>query len=180
MLYLEETRQQSRLTKFLTLRQSLASLDRSSQTFEQLQALRRQLSTVSEHDLLRLTRLGKDIITVSIEMILCVVHQIGQTNVQTPTLESMIAYIRSLIHNRSAHMRQSLPGYLLISWYELSDLLTSLRNEPELRITKRKVRQLIDVADDTAAWAYKHLTSSHSHGEEVGFIDRSSIPYTNE
>jgi hypothetical protein len=149
-------------------------------TLEHLQTMRGILSALNESDIETSTHFGKEFMMITTSLLLRVVNQIGQTNVQTPTLESIIAYIRSLIHTRSGHMRQTIPGPLLISWYDLSNLMSAMQNEPELRMTNKKAQQVLDVAHDTAAWAYKHLTTERSNDENMGFIDRSSIPYTYE
>ncbi|CAF1321045.1 unnamed protein product [Rotaria sordida] len=194
-IYLVEARQQSRINKFLTLRKSLTTMAQSSSLnkehkqndiyeitniFENLKTMRSELLALNQSDTDSATQFGKEIAIIITDLLLRVVHQIGQTNIHTPTLESIIAYIRSLMHTRSEHMRQTIPGSLLISWYELSHLMSSMQNEPELRITNIKARQLIDVARDTAAWAYKHLTTERLTNERIGFKDRSSLAYTYE
>ncbi len=192
--YLEQVRQQSRVNKFLTLKESITSITRSLSSdteqqdhiseipnvLENLKTKHAVLSSLDESDVENATKIGKEIMMIITDLLLRVVHQIGQTNVRTPTLESILAYIRSLMHTRSAHMRQTILGSLLISWYELSHLMSAMQNEPELRMTKKKAKQLIDIANDTAAWAHKHLSTELSNNDQIGFIDRSSIPYTYE
>ncbi|CAF0773202.1 unnamed protein product [Rotaria sp. Silwood1] len=194
-VYLEEARQQSRINKFLTLRESLTTMAQSSSLnkeqkqndiyeitniLENLKTMRSVLLTLNQTDTDSATRFGKEIAIIITDLLLRVVNQIGQTNVHTPTFESIIAYIRSLMHTRSEHMRQTIPGPLLMAWYELSNLVSLMQNEPELRITNKKARQLIDVALDTAAWTYKHLTTKRLCNEQIGFKDRSSMTYTYE
>jgi hypothetical protein len=191
--HLEEVRQQSRINKFLTLKKSITSMTQllSSNTeqdhiheitniLDNLKIKRVILSSLDESDTENATKFGKEIIMIITDLLLRVVNQIGQTNVRTPTLESILAYIRSLMHTRSAHMRQTIPGPLLITWYELSHLMSSMQNEPELRMTNKKARQLINIAHDTAAWTHKYLSTELPSDDQIGFIDRSSISYTYE
>ena len=194
--YLEELRQQSRINKFITVKESITSMARSSissikereqenlnqitDTLQQLKTTRKTLSELETSDVESATHYGRDLMLITTDILLRVVKQIGQTNVQTPTFESIIAYIRNLIHSRSAHMRQTIPGPLLIAWYDLSQLISSMQNEPELRITIRKAKQLLDTAHDTAAWAFKHLSTELSNAADIGFVDRNSTPYTYE
>lgn len=197
MIYLDEIRQQSRIKKYNALQESLSTMSQSSSSslnkeqreehlveianiLDNLKTMRNVVLISKESDIENTTQFGKDIIMITIDLLLRVVKQIGQTNIQTPTLESLIAYIRNLIHKRSAHMRQTIPGLLLISWYELSQLMTFMQNEPELRITIKKVQQLIEIAHDTAIWAYKHLSMEHSIPDQIDFTDRNSIRYTYE
>jgi hypothetical protein len=156
------------------------NLSQIKDTLEQLNTTRTTLLEFQDSDIDSATQYGRDLMLITTDILLRVIKQIGQTNVQTPTFESIIAYIRSLIHTRSAHMRQTIPGPLLIAWYELSQLISSMQNEPELKITIKKTRQLLDIAYDTAAWAYKHLSSERLNTEHIGFIDRNSTPYTYE
>jgi hypothetical protein len=147
---------------------------------ENLKTMRSTLLTLNECDIESATQFGKEIMMMTTNLLLRVVKQIGQTNIQTPTLESIIAYIRNLMHSRSAHMRQTIPGPLLIAWYQLSHLMSAMQNEPELKITNKKATQLLDTACNTAAWAYKHLSTNRLNDDHIGFIDRSSMPYTYE
>ena len=55
-----------------------------------------------------------------------------------------------------------------------------MQKELELRITIKRAKQLLDIAHDTAIWAYKHLSTERTNNDQIGFIDRSSIPYTYE
>jgi hypothetical protein len=195
LTYLEEVRQQSRINKFVTLRESLTTMAQSSSlsdieqqkilsevtnTLENLKTMRAILLSLKESDIESATQFGKDTMMIITELLLHVVKQIGQTNIQTPTLESIIAYIRNLIHTRSAHIRQTIPRPLLIAWYELSQLISAMQNESELRITIKKAKQLLDIAHDTAAWTYKQLSTKYSNTDPIDFIDRNSIPYTYE
>ncbi len=197
VIHLEEVRQQPRMNKFVASQESLTTMAQSSSSssnieqqqenlseiadkLEKLKNMRATLLTLKESNIEDATQFGRDIMMITSDLLLRVVKQIGQTNVQTTTLESIIAYIRNLIHTRSAHMRQSVPGPLLIAWYDSSQLMSALQKEPELRITIKKARQLVDVAHDTAAWAYKYLSTEYSNTDQIGFIDRTSIPYTNE
>jgi hypothetical protein len=77
-------------------------------------------------------------------------------------------------------MRETIPSPLLVTWYELSQLMSSMQNEPELKITVNKAKQLLEIAHDTAAWAYKHLSTEFSDADQIGFMHRNSIPYTYE
>jgi len=147
---------------------------------ENFKPTRAILLTLEESDVESATEIGKEIMITTNELLLRVIKQIGPTNVQTPTLESIIVYIRNLIHTRSAHMRETVPPSLLISWYEVSQLMSSMKNEPELRITIRKAIQLLDIAYDTATWAYKYLSIERSNNDQIGFIHRNSIAYTYE
>lgn len=156
------------------------NLSEISNTLENLKTIRGILLTLKESDIEGATQFGRDIMMITTDLLLRVVKQIGQTNIQTPTLESIIAYIRNLIHTRSAHMRQTIPGTLLIAWYELSQLMSSMQNEPELRITIKKARQLVDIAYDTAAWAYKHLSTERSNTDQIEYIDQNCIHDTYE
>jgi hypothetical protein len=156
------------------------NLSQITDTLQQLNTTRTTLLELEDSDIESATQYGRDLMLITTDILLRVVKQIGQTNVQTPTFESIIAYIRNLIHTRSAHMRQTIPGPLLIAWYDLSQLISSMQNEPELRITIRKTRQLLDTAHDTAAWAYKHLSIKRSNTEHISFIDRNSTSYTYE
>jgi hypothetical protein len=156
------------------------NLSHITDTLQQLNTTRTTLSELEATDIESATQYGRDLMLVTTDILLRVVKQIGQTNVQTPTFESIIAYIRNLIHTRSAHMRQTIPGPLLIAWYDLSQLISSMQNEPELRITSRKAKQLLDTAHDTAAWAFKHLSTELLYTEHIGFVDRNSTPYTYE
>jgi hypothetical protein len=196
--YLEEVRQQSRINKFLTLQTSLSNIAQVSSSnkeeeeqqqesiheitniLEKLKTIHSTLLTLNESDIESATRYGKEIMIITTDLLLRVVNQIGQTNIRTPTLESIIAYIRNLIHTRSAHMRQTIPGVLLIAWYELSHLMSSMQNEPELKITNKKARHLLDTANNTAAWAYKHLSTKRLNDDHIDCIDRNNIPYTDE
>jgi hypothetical protein len=193
IIHLEELRRQSRINKVITLRESLTTMSQSSttkqkeenlieikNTLENLKIMRIILSTLEESDIETATQFGKKIMMITTDLLLRVVKQIGQTNIQTPTLESIIAYIRNLIHTRSAHMRETIPSPLLVTWYELSQLMSSMQNEPELRITVNKAKQLLEIAHDTAAWAYKHLSTEFSDADQIGFMHRNSIPYTYE
>ncbi|CAF2483908.1 unnamed protein product [Rotaria sp. Silwood2] len=195
-VYLEEAQQQLCMNKFLTLRESLTTMAQSSSSLnkeqkhndiyeitnilENLKTMRAVLLALDQSDTDSATRFGKEIAAIITDLLSRVVHQIGQTNIHTPTLESLIAYIRSLMHTRSEHMRQTIPGPLLMAWYELSNLMSSMQHEPELRITNKKARQLIDIALDTAAWAYRHITTERLSNEQIGFKDRSSMAYTYE
>lgn len=156
------------------------SLSHINDTFEHLKSTREILDELNDTDIENATQLGRDFMIITTELLLRVVKQIGQTNVQTPTFESLIAYIRNLIHTRSAHMRQTTPGPLLIEWYTLSRLMSSMQLEPELRITKTKAKQLFDITHNTAAWAYQHLSNELPNQNQIGFVDRTSTPYTNE
>ncbi|CAF0883532.1 unnamed protein product [Adineta steineri] len=192
--HLEQVRQQSRINKLVKIQESLTNLTQSSSNKEEqqeniqeittisenLKSIRSILLTLNEFDIEVATQYGKEIMMITTNLLSHIVKQIGQTNIQTRTLESIIAYIRSLMHTTSAHMRQTIPGSLLIAWYELSNLMSSLQKEPELKITNKKALQLLDIAHNTAAWAYKHLTTTRSDDEQIGFIDRNSIPYTYE
>ena len=156
------------------------SLSHINDTFEHLKSTREILDELNDTDIENATQLGRDFMIITTELLLRVVKQIGQTNVQTPTFESLIAYIRNLIHTRSAHMRQTTPGPLLIEWYTLSRLMSSMQLEPELRITKTKAKQLFDITHSTAAWAYQHLSNELPNQNQIGFVDRTSTSYTNE
>jgi len=196
LTYLEEVRQQSRDNKFIELRESLTTMAQSSSsdieqqqqkilsditnTLENLKTMRAIVLSLKESDIESATQYGKDTMMIIAALLLHVVKQIAQTNVQTPTFESIIAYIRNLIHTRSAHMKQTIPAPLLISWYDLSQLISSMQNEPELRITIKKAKQLLDIALDTAAWTYKQLSTKSSNTDDIDFIDRDSISYTYE
>ena len=191
---MEEQRQQTRINKFIALQEALTMMARPSlvsetnqeslseinHIIEHLKTTRELLSGLNDSDTENATQLGKDLMTITTELLLRVVKQIGQTNIQTPTLESLIGYVRSLIHTKSAHMRQTIPGPLLIEWYALSRLMSSMQFEPELRITTKKAKQLLDITNDTAAWAYQYLSNQDPNKNQIGFVDRNSTPYTNE
>jgi hypothetical protein len=147
--------------------QKQENISEITNTLEKLKIMR---VTLKESDIETATYVGREIMMITTGLLLRVVHQIDQMNIQTPTLESIIAYIRSLIHTRSAHMREVIPGPLLIAWYDLSYLMSSMQHEPELRITKKKATQLVDIAQDTAAWAYKYLSTVYSNVDNIGFI----------
>ena len=187
--YLAQVRQQSRKNQLLTFRKSLTAISESSSytqidcithASDQLHNIRARLSAVDELDLDSVTALAKETIRTISQLLSDVIDHLGQTNVRTPTLESSIAYLRSLIHTRSGNMRQMLPGFLLIAWYDVSQLMSSIQNEPGLRVTKEKAEQLLSIAHQTAAWTYKQLTMERSSDPPTGFIDRGSIPYTSE
>lgn len=164
----------------MTNKQRQNDIQEIANILENLKNMRAVLSSLNESDTECASRLVKDIAMIIYNLLLRVVHQIGQTNVNTPTLESVIAYIRSLMQAKSQHMRQTIPGSLLMAWYEISNLQSSMQNEPELRITNKKGKHLIDIARDTAAWTYKHLTTELSVDSNIGYKDRSSIAYTYE
>ena len=189
MAYLAEVRQQSRRNQLLTFRKSLTAISDSStyaqidcitRASDQLHTIRTRLSAVDELDLDSVTGLAKETIRTISQLLSDVIDHLGQTNVRTPTLESSIAYLRSLIHTRSGNMRQMLPGFLLVAWYDVSQLMSSIQNEPCLRVTKEKAEQLLIIAHQTAAWTYKQLSVERSSDLCTGFIDRGSIPYTYE
>ena len=46
---------------------------------------------------------------------------------------------------------QTIPDSLLIAWYELLTLTSSIQHETELSTTYKKVLDLLDIADLTAA-----------------------------
>lgn len=194
-IYLEEIRQRSRINKSLSLRESLANMAHSTSLnsshiqkdineithiLDNLKSMRAALSPLSESETEFATQCAGEITVIITNLLLRVVNQIGQTNVLTPTLESILAYIRSLMHTRSEHMRQTIPGHLLMAWYDLSNLMTSMQNEPELRITNRKARQLVNLAIETATWTYKHLTTELVTDGHIGFVDRINELYTYE
>ncbi|CAF2165359.1 unnamed protein product [Rotaria magnacalcarata] len=149
-------------------------------TLETLQTMRAILFALNPSETRIATQVAKDIAMIVTDLLLRVVFQIGETNIHTPTLQSIIAYIRNLMETRSKHMRQAIPGPLLIAWYDLSDLLSFMQNEPEIRITNKKARQLIDLAFDTAAWACKQLTTELLDRNKIGFKDRNSVTHTSE
>jgi len=149
-------------------------------TLDNLRTTRAIIYALKDSDIESATQFGRDTILIITNLLSRVVTQIGQTNVQPPTLESLIVYVRNLMHTRSAHMRQTVPTALLIAWYEVSQLMSIMQNEPEVRITARKSKQLVEIAYDTAIWTYKQLTIQSANGNSIDFIDRSSIPYTYE
>lgn len=194
-IYLDEISQQSRIKKLLALRESLTTMAQTSSskadqnqkditdltdTFETLKSMRAILLALNPSDTHSATQFAKDITMIITNLLLRVVFQIGQTNVHTPTLQSIIAYIRNLMDTRSEHMRQTIPGTLLTAWYDLSDLMSFMQCEPEIRVTNKKARQLVDLAFDTAAWTYKHLTTELLDRDKIGFKDRNSLTYTSE
>ncbi|UJR37192.1 hypothetical protein I4U23_029900 [Adineta vaga] len=191
IIYLEQVRQQSRLDKMLTLQKSLTDMIQSPSNkgqqheilhiSEDLKTIHSTLLTLTDFDIENATRYGKEIIMIIINLLYYVITQIGQTNIQISTLESMLAYIRNLIHTRSVHMREITPGSLLIAWYELSHLMSIMQMESELKITNKKAIQLLNIANRTVAWAYKYLSTEWIDDlDDIKYIDRHSIPYTYE
>ncbi|CAF3506994.1 unnamed protein product [Rotaria socialis] len=194
-IYLDEINQQSHIKKLLALQESLAKMAQTSSskinqnqkditnvtdTLETLKTMRAILLQLNPSDTRRATQFGKDITMIVTDLLSRVVFQIGQTNVHTPTFQSIIAYIRNLMETRSKHMRHPIPGSLLIAWYDLSDLMSFMQNEPEIRITNKKATQLVDLAFDTAAWTHKHLTTELIDHDKIGFKDRNSLDRTSE
>lgn len=151
-----------------------------SDILECLQTTRAILLALNPTDTHSATQFAKDITMMVTDLLLRVVHQIGQTNVCTPSLESVIAYIRSLMDTKSGLMRQTIPGTLLNAWYDLSKLSSFIHSEPELRVTNKKAKQLVDVAFETANWAHKQLTAEALNCDQIVFKDRGSMQYTNE
>ena len=143
IVHLQEIRQQLQVNKLLNLRQSFSHLPHSPQDHhhhhllpitdiaDHLRQIETKLSQIpdADEDLQATTSLGKEVLMIITDLLLRVVHQIGQTNIRTPTFESILGYIRNLMHTRSAHMRQSVPGLLLISWYDVSVLMASMQHE---------------------------------------------------
>ena len=125
--YLAELQQQSRISKLVDLQKTLTTMPQSStstlekdenlsaitNSLNHLRAIRVILSELKDSDIETATQFGRDIMLITNDLLLRVVKQIGQTNVQTPTFESVIAYIRSLIHTRSAHMRQNNSWFII-------------------------------------------------------------------
>jgi hypothetical protein len=189
VIYLDNVQQRTCKMKCPTLRPSVVHSERLSfqeclqpisYRFDYVQTIRTQLRTLNDSQLDTMTQFGKEIMIITADILLHVVRQIGQAYIRTLTLESMIAFIRRHMETRREYMRDNMAGVLLISWYELSKLMSCLQTEPELRITKTKVEQLIDLCHQTANWAVKYLIREYSHENNIDLNECVSATHIDE